>query len=274
MCGRVNVSDHEGIRALLAMMGMNVWPIAPPRFNVAPSGVLDVVTLANDGHALILKSMYWGFTASGYNDTNRLLFNARSESVFKKPSFRASAQNQRAVVPINGFYEWQATSTGSKRAFHISSSDGTAIALAAVFRTHVECQGEFSEKNQAPQQHQVQQLSLGLCSDEDEEQHDLLTDDEVTQTQNMKFLNEPIKPEKDVCVLTMPANPQVGIVHTRMPVILDSDQAQRWLREGDEALLGAYCRTAEHTNLQIKHVDGFVNKASNDGPACLSVAID
>lgn len=274
MCGRVNVSDHEGIRALLAMMGMNVWPIAPPRFNVAPSGVLDVVTLANDGYALELKSMHWGFTASGYNDTNRLLFNARSESVFKKPSFRASARNQRAIVPINGFYEWQATSTGSKRAFHISSFGGTAMALAAVFRTHVEHQGEFSKKYHTPQQHQVQQLSLGLCSDEDEGQHDSLTDHKVSQTQNMNVLNEPINPDKDVCVLTMPANPQMGVVHARMPVILDSDQAQRWLRAGDEALLEVYCETAQHTNLQIKQVDGFVNKASNDGPACLGIAID
>lgn len=52
MCGRVNVSDHEGVRALLAMMGMNVnWQTDAPRYNIAPTQTLNVIKLDNAASA-------------------------------------------------------------------------------------------------------------------------------------------------------------------------------------------------------------------------------
>jgi len=63
MCGRVNVSDHEGVRALLAMMGMGVeWPTRDPRYNVAPTQTLDVIRLDKD--VLAVVPMSWGVSMS------------------------------------------------------------------------------------------------------------------------------------------------------------------------------------------------------------------
>ena len=57
MCGRVNVSDNEGIRVLLESLGMDTWPARDPRYNIAPTQTLDVVTLNDD---LELVPMHWG----------------------------------------------------------------------------------------------------------------------------------------------------------------------------------------------------------------------
>jgi len=57
MCGRVNVSDNEGVRALLESLGMNTWPTREPRYNIAPTQTLDVVRLDDE---LEFVPMHWG----------------------------------------------------------------------------------------------------------------------------------------------------------------------------------------------------------------------
>ena len=48
MCGRVNVSDNEGVRVLLESLGMSTWPTREPRFNIAPAQTLDVVRVESE----------------------------------------------------------------------------------------------------------------------------------------------------------------------------------------------------------------------------------
>ena len=40
--------------------------------------------------------------------------NARSESVFEKPSFRSAIKSKRCLIPVDGFFEWRNLS-GKKR---------------------------------------------------------------------------------------------------------------------------------------------------------------
>jgi putative SOS response-associated peptidase YedK len=42
------------------------------------------------------------------------LINARSESILEKPSFRKAAVKRRAIIPAEGYYEWQKTDDGKK----------------------------------------------------------------------------------------------------------------------------------------------------------------
>ena len=48
MCGRVNVSDNEGVRVLLESLGMSTWPSREPRFNIAPTQTLNVVRMESE----------------------------------------------------------------------------------------------------------------------------------------------------------------------------------------------------------------------------------
>jgi len=107
MCGRINVSDNEGVRLLLAMLGMEVWPSRDPRFNVAPSQMLGVVGWEND--APTHQAMKWGLlpTWAKPGKFSSPLINARCETIHEKPSFKKLIPHYRVAIPINGFYEWR-----------------------------------------------------------------------------------------------------------------------------------------------------------------------
>ncbi len=99
----------------------------PPRHNIQPGQ--DVVALVSGG----LSKMRWGIIPVGrVNARGRpvmeTIINARSETVFDKSAF---AGVSRAVVPVDGWYEW----TGEKRrktAWRISSIDTTPLLFAAI----------------------------------------------------------------------------------------------------------------------------------------------
>ena len=132
MCGRINVSDNEGVRLLLAMLGMEVWPSREPRFNVAPTQSLDVVQWQNE---LILTPMRWGLTPTWAKpgQFSAPLINARSETIRQKPSFRKLIADRRVVIPINGFYEWHREGK-AKRPLYIDAANHPALLLAGIFQ--------------------------------------------------------------------------------------------------------------------------------------------
>jgi putative SOS response-associated peptidase YedK len=58
-------------------------------------------------------------------------FNARSETVAEKASFRASVGSQRAIIPASGYYEWH-TVGKAKTPHYIHPADGL-LAFAALY---------------------------------------------------------------------------------------------------------------------------------------------
>lgn len=99
----------------------------PPRANISPGQ--QIVTFDGTG----LAHMRWGIIPVGrVNARGRpvmeTLINARSETVFDKSAFAGTG---RAVVPVNGWYEW----TGEKRrktAWRIAPKDGGYLYFAAI----------------------------------------------------------------------------------------------------------------------------------------------
>lgn len=139
MCGRVNVSDLEGLDELIASIAER--PCEPEaharvsRWNVAPSRVLDVVTTDSATADPATVSMQWGIDAPWSNQQDsyaRPLINARSESVFDKPSFSRHARARRCILPINGFYEWQ-RSAKQRNAFYIHPRQGPGLLVAGIW---------------------------------------------------------------------------------------------------------------------------------------------
>lgn len=112
-----------------AVMGAKSYPLddEPARQNVAPGQ--QIVTFGPEG----FSHMRWGIIPVGrVNARGRpvmeTLINARSETVFDKSAYKGTG---RAVVPMNGWYEW----TGEKRrktAWRIAPKDGGVLWFAAV----------------------------------------------------------------------------------------------------------------------------------------------
>jgi putative SOS response-associated peptidase YedK len=132
MCGRINVSDNEGVRLLLSMLGMETWPSREPRFNIAPTQTLDVVQW-NDQPTL--TSMKWGLLPpwAKPGQFSSPLINARSETIRTKPSFRQLIATQRVLIPINGFYEWLREGK-SKTPFYVSPKEHAAMFVAGIYQ--------------------------------------------------------------------------------------------------------------------------------------------
>lgn len=96
------------------------------------SGKADRITMLRWG---LIPS--WIRSASDANEIRFKTFNARSESIDKKPSFSASFKSKRCIIPVRGFYEWQ--HVGAKKIpWYIKSADDGIISLAGLWDEWVE----------------------------------------------------------------------------------------------------------------------------------------
>src|ERR1700688_5008989 len=60
-------------------------------------------------------------------------FNARAETVAKKPFFRAAFKRTRCLIPVSGYYEWQ-DAPGGKQPWYFTARDGSpALSIAGLW---------------------------------------------------------------------------------------------------------------------------------------------
>lgn len=138
MCGRLNISDHEGVQWLLDQLGLTL-PVEKftEKYNVAPTSAIWGIALSQN--ALTLEPMQWGYIPPWAKEGQfkRPLFNARAETIWEKPSFKSLIRRYRGIVPANGFYEW-ARKGKERDAKYISLQDSPAMALAAIIQSHTD----------------------------------------------------------------------------------------------------------------------------------------
>ena len=133
MCGRINLSDHKGIQQLLSRLGIKLDESSfIPRHNIAPGADIPA---AFSSDTIDLAYMHWGIAPHWARNKPgaRPLINARIETALEKPSFRQLMRNNRAIIPVNGFYEWRRTNT-QKTPYYIDSAEYEALALAGIFQ--------------------------------------------------------------------------------------------------------------------------------------------
>lgn len=131
-------------------------PPGEPDYNVAPSKQAPVVltraprrSAADDGvaspahpPARQLRLLTWGLVPSWAKDPGigARMINARVETMLDKPAFARAAAARRCLVPITGWYEWQASPTAKdakgaprKQPFFVRRADETPLALAGLY---------------------------------------------------------------------------------------------------------------------------------------------
>ena len=116
MCGRYTLTDPDP-RLLRFRFGLSEEAKIEqePRYNVAPTDPVLAIRLNRDGDRDpgILR---WGLIPH-YADPDafdRLLINARAETVVEAPAFRDALQTHRCLIVADGFYEWREEETGKK----------------------------------------------------------------------------------------------------------------------------------------------------------------
>ena len=136
MCGRLNISDHKGVSWLMTQLGLSLEPEKfSPNHNVAPTAALWGATMWQ--HDVSLQPMPWGFVPpwAKKGQFEKPLFNARSETIWEKASFKNLIRRYRGIVFANGFYEWKRN--GKERLpYYVTLKDEPAMALAAIIQEH------------------------------------------------------------------------------------------------------------------------------------------
>ncbi|MGW6376888.1 SOS response-associated peptidase [Rhodococcus sp. NPDC055112] len=119
-------------------------------YNVAPTDpVLAVVSRHSHEHpddapARRIRRMRWGLLPSwtkasepGVPAKRAPLFNARADTAATKPAFRSALKTKRALVPMDGWYEWltepAATGKAAKVPYFMTPADGSRLYAAGLW---------------------------------------------------------------------------------------------------------------------------------------------
>jgi putative SOS response-associated peptidase YedK len=134
MCGRfVQIKrrrDYE--RYLKALASRDTKPDDErSSWNVPPSSPSWVVREI-DG-VLRVDRLMWGMAAPSSAADRSLVSNARLESAAEKNLFREAWQSRRCLVPVEGWYEWQALGEGRKQPYFFSLRSGEPALLAGLW---------------------------------------------------------------------------------------------------------------------------------------------
>lgn len=133
MCGRfTNKLTWAQIVALYRLALPAPPHNMPPRYNVCPTDLVDVVT-EQDGKRDFVR-MRWGLIprwwSKPFKEAKMATFNARAETVETRPFFRDAFKRTRCLLPMSGYYEWQDT-PGGKQPWYFTARDGSPALTAA-----------------------------------------------------------------------------------------------------------------------------------------------
>ncbi|TVU25654.1 hypothetical protein EJB05_28158, partial [Eragrostis curvula] len=128
-----------------------------PSYNVSPGAYLPVGAVrarpagGGDGGGgaeevgPVIQCMKWGLVPSFTGKTEKpdhfRMFNARSESVKEKASFRRLIPKNRCLVAVEGFYEWKKDGS-KKQPYYIHFQDHRPLVFAALYDTWTNSEGE------------------------------------------------------------------------------------------------------------------------------------
>jgi len=199
-------------------------------YNVAPTNDIYGVVVGADGEAR-LEVFHWGLLPMWAKDRKlgQRMINARSETMASKPAFKGVFRKHRCLIPMDGFYEWQAGQPGgpvtkagkpAKQPMFVSRLDGEPLAVAGLW---------------------------SAWRDPAEDGSDWL---------------------HTATVVTTSANATMAPIHDRMPVILPQSAWSTWLDPANEDLasLSQLLVAAPDTLLQVRAVGTEVNNVRNKGP--------
>lgn len=137
MCGRYFFGDRTADE-VEKELGLRPGSISPRPGDATPGSVLPGIvrrrnaakapnaqSCDNELQATDVRDLFWGLTSRD----NKLIINARAESVLDRPMFSDSFSNRRCLLPAAGFYEWDKTKTK----FIFKRPDGKPMYLAGFY---------------------------------------------------------------------------------------------------------------------------------------------
>jgi putative SOS response-associated peptidase YedK len=139
MCGRViqkSSPDRLSLQIVGGLEGQaHRFGNVPPRYNGAPAQDLWVIRRNPATGERSLDLLRWGLIPHFCSEKPKPPpINAPAESVRDKPLFREAYSKRRCILPVDGFFEWQAVrGEKAKQPFAIAMRDGAPFGLAGLW---------------------------------------------------------------------------------------------------------------------------------------------
>lgn len=137
MCGRFTANVKK--KDLEEEWNLAVPPEFRPRYNIAPSQVVGVITNAEP---CALSLFRWGLVPSWVKDPaiGNKMINARVETLHEKPSFRKLVQTSRCLIPATSWFEWMQDK--NRQPFIIKPKEAKLFAMAGLWDTWLDAGGQ------------------------------------------------------------------------------------------------------------------------------------
>ncbi len=238
MCGRfVSASSPERIAEYFgaAFEGETLGE----SFNVAPTNDIYAVVAGPDGKPR-LEVFHWGLIPVWAKEikVGYKMINARSETLMNKPAYKGVFKKSRCIIPMDGFYEWQAGAPGgpvtksgkpAKQPMYINRLDGEPLAVAGLWSAWRDPAGDPAAD----------------------------------------WLHS-------ATVVTTSANGTMSPIHDRMPVILPQSAWEDWLDPENQDLesLSGLLLPASDSLLTVRAVSTEVNNVRNKGSELIDPLTD
>jgi len=134
VCGRFVLETPLKATAEIFNAQITESLVAVPNFNICPSENISVL-VSNSGKRKF-GQMRWGFVPHWYKSVadGPLLFNARAETLAKKPAFRDACRKRRCLIPADGFYEWEKKVGSKSKPFYVRRSDRQQMIFAGIWQ--------------------------------------------------------------------------------------------------------------------------------------------
>lgn len=131
MCGRYALFATK--EELSSHFNLQVSLVMQPRFNIAPTQTVPIIF----GALRKIEFASWGFVPHWVKpDLSEKqpsgIINARAETLFTKPSFKAAIAKNRCLIPASGFFEWR-TIHNKKQPFFVKHSQAPIFAMAGFY---------------------------------------------------------------------------------------------------------------------------------------------
>lgn len=142
MCGRINVTDSAGVRALCEQLDIQLWPEEGMRFSrfTGATDRVSVVFNADDDKRQMVNAIWWlllekASPEGAFKPSRYTSFNTRYDKLNKRGSAGYQAyRSQRCIIPASGFGE-TILIDGKKYYHDMMVPEDDALVLGGLYRT-------------------------------------------------------------------------------------------------------------------------------------------
>lgn len=144
MCGRFVIKSNKKDIIEKFLIDDSQLTVIDEMDNIPPTTEIPIIYQTIDKR--VLSYGYWGLIPAWAKDKSFAsnTFNARSETVSEKPSFREAYKQRRCLIPASAYYEWEKISVNGKLAgkqpYSIQRKDKALFAFAGLYEHWIDNQ--------------------------------------------------------------------------------------------------------------------------------------